>query len=292
MDDFLLKLKRIVTTLPKKQKAIATYILKNPAEAKSINLKELCQICDTTEPVVFALCRKLEVASFSELKTNLTLSIGAKFATISDPITSNISDDDLFNIRDSKQRLDSLAHHYRESISDTLAGFNIKEYELATKLLKKANKILLIGVGVSGNAGHLMLQAFIRTGLQANWTSDPNLFITYLAQMESNDICLVLSQTGRQKDILFAVETAKALKVKTILISSNPHESIKENADVYLPTGPSPINAKTHVSIVSKLALPVLFMLDSLAISLMVDTKSKLIKTADTTAVHNNKRLL
>jgi DNA-binding MurR/RpiR family transcriptional regulator len=112
MRDFILDLKRNISQLPKKQAALAKYILENPEEAKSINLKGICEKCNTTEPVVFAFCRKMQLNSFTELKTNIALSIGAQSVKPGKSKDIEVFDEGLLTLKNNSQILDYLKEHY------------------------------------------------------------------------------------------------------------------------------------------------------------------------------------
>lgn len=290
MNNFLLDLKRIVNQLPKKQAALANYILNNPQDAKSINLKDICIKCDTTEPVVFAFCRKLNLESFTDLKTSIALSLGAQSVQPAKNKDIEVFDVDLLELKKDSHILEHLKDHYENSLSETFESLSKEEFEKATTLLHKAQKILLIGVGTSGNAGHLILQNFIRSGKNVNWINDPNLFVTYLVTMKKNDVCVILTQMGNQKDIEHAVKICKEVGVQIIIITSNSCEYFKQNADALLLTSPTPLNSSVHISIISNLALPVLFVVDALSISLLKFNSKEFMSRSKISSKLNNFR--
>ena len=291
MRDFLLDLKRSVNQLPKKQAGLARYILENPEEAKSINLKDICQKCNTTEPVVFAFCRKLQLESFTDLKTNIAISLGAHSVKPSKIKDIEVVDEDLLNLKGNSQILEYLKEHYELSLKETFDSLSKDAFEKAVDMLAKANRIVLLGVGTSGNVGHLILQNFMRTGKSVNWINDPNLFVTYVVCLKKTDVCIILSQVGNQKDIEHAISVCKEVGVQIIIVTSNPSPFFSENADSLLLTCPAPLHSSVHISIVSNLALPILYVADALAISLHRTSAKDFLQRARVSTKLNNLRI-
>lgn len=291
MRDFILDLKRSIGQLPKKQAALAKYILENPEEAKSINLKGICEKCNTTEPVVFAFCRKMQLNSFTELKTNIALSIGAQSVKPNKTKDIEVFDEDLLTLKSNGQILDFLKDHYEVSIKETFDSLSKEAFENAVNMLSKANRIVLMGVGTSGNVGYLILQNFIRTGKAVNWVNDPNLFGTYIVTLKKTDVVVILSQVGNQKDIEYAVAACKEVGVQIIIITSNASPFFSENADALLLTCPAPLKSSVHISIVSNLAMPVLFVVDALSIALLRLGSKDFLQRARVSTKLNNLRI-
>ena len=291
MRDFLLDLKRSVNQLPKKQAALARYILENPEEAKSINLKDICQKCNTTEPVVFAFCRKLLLNSFTDLKTNIAISLGANSVKQTKIKDIEVFDEDLLTLKANAQILDFLKEHYELSLKETFESLSKESFEKAVGILSKANRIVLLGVGTSGNVGHLILQNFLRSGKAVNWINDPNLFVTYVVSLKKTDVCVILSQVGNQKDIEYAVSVCKEVGVQIIIVTSNPSPFFSENSDALLLTCPAPLTASVHISLVSNLALPILYVADALAIALLRTFSKDFIQRAKVSTKLNNLRV-
>lgn len=291
MRDFILDLKRNISQLPKKQAALAKYILENPEEAKSINLKGICEKCNTTEPVVFAFCRKMQLNSFTELKTNIALSLGAQSVKPGKSKDIEIFDEDLLALKNNGQILDYLKDHYELSLKETFDSLSVEAFENAVSMLSKANRIVLLGVGTSGNVGHLMMQNFVRTGKLVNWINDPNLFVTYVVSLKKTDVVVILTQVGNQKDIEYAVSVCKEVGVQIVIVTSNASPFFSENADSLLQTCPAPLNSSVHVSIVSNLAMPILFVVDALSIALLRLNSKEFLQRARVSTKLNNLRV-
>lgn len=266
--DMLGEIKRQQAGLPKRQGALARYILRHPETATTISLQQLCRACSTSEPVVFAFCRRLGCRGFRDFKTALAGDLGARRDRARRQGAAEIADAEFIRSPSPEQIYHNLAGAYQDSLASMREQMDGRRFQRAVDLLDKAERIVIIGVGVSGNVGYVALQNFLRTGTAVTWTNDPNLSFTHLAPLKRNDVCLVLSQSGRQRDTIEGAAFARERKIKVIAITSRRDGPLAELADVLLLTQPEPTPALIHLSIGAELALPVLFLTDALAIAL------------------------
>ena len=240
-------------------------MLEQPGKAKDISLKDLCGSCETSEPVVFAFCDALGFGGFRSFKTALAVDLGSRAGLAGE---ADVEDAELHDIEDAGLFLRTLASHYLRSIRETVASLVPDSFREAVDRLERARRIVLLGVGVSGNVGFVALQNFLRTGTPVTWTNDPNLNFTHLAPLEKGDVCLALSQTGSQKDTIEGAAFAKRRGITLIAITSDPEGPLAELADILLLTAPVATPANTHFSIGAQLATPVLLVTDALAVAL------------------------
>jgi DNA-binding MurR/RpiR family transcriptional regulator len=263
--DLLAEVRRRLPHLSPGQSRLATFVLERPGEAKDLTLKQLCGKCDTSEPVVFAFCDALGFDGFRAFKTALAVDLGSR-AGRADELS--VHDGDLHDVEDPGLFLKRIAGHYLRSIRETAASLVPDCFKTAVDHLERARRIVILGVGVSGNVGFVALQNFLRTGTPVTWTNDPNLNFTHLAPLEKGDVCLALSQTGSQKDTIEGAAFAKRRGITVIAITSDPEGPMAELADVLLLTAPVATPSNTHFSIGAQLAAPILLVTDALAVAL------------------------
>lgn len=264
----LIQMERRLSELPSRQAAVARYVLKNPQEAKSISLQALCGECKTSEPVIFAFCKRLGYESFRAFKTALAEDLGAQRFRAATNASLEIVDVEYHRGMKPDALFALMADSYRRSIEETCANVSSSAFEKAVDALDRAKRIAIIGVGVSGNVGFVALQNFIRTGTPVTWTNDPNVNFTHLAPMKKGDVCLALSQMGNQLDTIEGATFAKKRGLTVIAVTSDSQSPLAEQADVTLLTGGAAIPVTTHLSIGAQIALPVLLMTDALAVAL------------------------
>jgi DNA-binding MurR/RpiR family transcriptional regulator len=277
----LLEVRRRLPQLSRGQSRVAQYVLDQPGTVKDIRLKDLCGACDTSEPVVFAFCQALGFDGFRSFKTALAVDLGAHAGRTED---LPIQDAELHASGDPGLFLRTLSGLYLRSIRETVASLVPAQFQAAVDALERARRIVLFGVGVSGNVGFVAQQNFLRTGTPVTWTNDPNLNFTHLAPLEKGDVCLALSQTGSQKDTLEGAAFAKRRGITVIAITSDPDGPLADLADILLLTAPVAVPAVTHFSIGAQLATPVLLVTDALAVALGARRKKAMEERSRATA--------
>ena len=283
--DVLGELRRRLPSLSRGQARIATYVLDRPDEAKDIALKGLCDACDTSEPVVFALCDALGFDGFRAFKTALAVDLGARAGLEREAEPLSVQDAELHEAAaDPARFLRTLSGLYLRSLRETAACLVPASFQAAVDRLERASRIVLLGVGVSGNVGFLVQQNFLRTGTPVTWTNDPNLHVTHLAPLRKGDVCVALSQTGTQKDTVDGAAFAKRRGLTVVAITSDPDGPLAELADIVLLTAPSATPANTHFSLGAQLAAPVLMVADALAVALGARRKDALEERSRATA--------
>ena len=261
--DVLTEIRRRLPGLSRGQSRVAAYVLERPGTAKDLSLKELCEACDTSEPVVFALCDALGFGGFRAFKTALAVNLGARGAE-----ELSVQDPELHADGDPAAFLRTLEGLYLRSVRETVSSLVPETFRAAVDRLDRAKRIVILGVGVSGNVGFVAQQNFLRSGTPVSWTNDPNLNFTHLAPLGKGDVCLALSQTGTQKDTIEGAAFAKRRGITVIAVTSDPEGPLADLADFVLLTAPVAVPANTHFSLGAQLAAPVLLVTDALAVAL------------------------
>lgn len=282
--DVLTEIRRRLPGLSEGQSRIAKFVLERPSEAKEITLKSLCHACETSEPVVFAFCDALGLDGFRAFKTALAVDFGVRKGSAEGAEPIEVQDEVLHEIDDPARFLQTFAGIYLRSIRETAASLDPARFTKAVDCLERAQRIVLLGVGISGNVGFVAQQNFLRSGTPVTWTNDPNLNFTHLAPLQPCDACVALSQTGTQKDTIEGAAFAKQRGVHVIAITSDPDSPLAALADILLLTAPTATPANTHLSIGAQLAAPVLLVTDALAVALGARRRDDLEERAQATA--------
>ncbi len=281
--DVLAEIKRLREGLPKRQGVLAQYVLAHPATVSTISLQQLCEACKISEPVVFSFCRRLGCKGFRAFKTALAGDLGARRVQAQHTTPTGFADVEFIQASGPDPLFQKLGRAYGDSLARVQQQYSSRNFQRAVDLLDKAQRMVIIGVGISGNIGFVAQQNFLRTGTAVTWTSDPNLAFTHLAPLKSTDVCLALSQTGRQRDTVEGAAFAKERKIKVIAITSQHEGPLASLADVLLLTQSEQVSESIRLSIGAELALPILFMTDALAIALGARRKQALQRRSELT---------
>jgi DNA-binding MurR/RpiR family transcriptional regulator len=211
--------------LPETETLIARYILLNPADAKSMTVKELAAKCGVGEATVFRLCQRLGCA-FKELKKGI----------------STEEDNPLLLETPNGEDLVSLMNHIHLRINcalrDTLSLVDLDKIGVAVELLKKADKIFVCGTGpLSGNLAEIVAYKLQEVGCTAIPWSDnrpPNAVTSICTQ---NDVILGISHSGESKELGKILKLVKETGVKSITITNYLASTAGAHSDIVLATG-------------------------------------------------------
>lgn len=145
-------------------------------------------------------------------------------------------------------------HEYVTEIKDSLCEINQSGIDTATKLIRNAKKVIIIGNGGSAAiASHMQndlvkacgirAMCFYDTPLLTALSNDHGYNDVYYRQIDlwgdSEDVLVAISSSGQSQSILWSVARAKVLGVKVITLSGfeedNPLRT-KGDVNFYVPS--------------------------------------------------------
>ena len=108
--------------------------------------------------------------------------------------------------------------------------------EALRKALKAKGKIVVVGVGKSGNIGHKIAATFNSTGSTAVVLSSQNALHGDLGLLSDGDAVLALSYSGETPELLDLLPFLKRFKVQLIALTGKPDSTLARHSDVTLDT--------------------------------------------------------
>lgn len=127
-----------------------------------------------------------------------------------------------------------LAKDSIDSISITQKNMKDLELKKAIKLLLKANKIILIGMGASSLVAKDFSYKLSKIGKIAVHSVDSDVQLTHVINSNSKDLVVAISQSGEKKEVIKCLKEAKNNKIPVIGITGKPGTSIEEFSNVIL----------------------------------------------------------
>lgn len=243
----------IYPKMRKSEQAVAGYVLSNPNEALGKTLHNLAAEVDVSETSVIRFCKQMGYSGYSEFKLMLAKEIGERGGR---PIGKDegleiYSDSELSEI---PQKI--IARSIR-ALEDTLSIFSEAEYAKAVKALSEAPNIYIFGVGNSASVAEDAANKFIRLGLHCHAVADTHMQIMSAIHLQPGDVAIGISHSGRTKDTIQALTTAKETGATTICITNHEASHITEFADIRLLTAAmeTSYESETMASRIAQLAI-------------------------------------
>ena len=138
------------------------------------------------------------------------------------------------------------------------ATFN-RAVELITYALSKRNKLVVVGVGKSGNIGRKIAATFTSTGAPAVLLDSVDALHGDLGILNDGDIVLALSYSGETDELIDLLPAMKRFSVRVIAITSAPKSTLGQHADVVLnvkvPKEACPFNMAPTASTTASLVM-------------------------------------
>ena len=106
--------------------------------------------------------------------------------------------------------------------------------ELTVETLKQRGKLVIIGIGKSGNIGAKLAATLTSTGSTSVVLSSVDALHGDLGIVNDGDLVLVLSYSGESDELVNLLPALKRFAVKLVVLTGNPKSTIARHSDVVL----------------------------------------------------------
>ena len=114
-----------------------------------------------------------------------------------------------------------------------------KDFIKAVELISKQNgKIIVSGVGKSGNIAGKIAASFTSTGIPAIFLNPVDASHGDMGIIEKNDVLIILSNSGETHELADLINFSKKKKIKIISITSSKKSLLSKNSDIGLVLPP------------------------------------------------------
>lgn len=141
--------------------------------------------------------------------------------------------------------------------------------DLIVQSLRERGKIIVVGIGKSGNVGHKIAATLTSTGSTSVVLNSVDALHGDLGIVNDGDVVLALSYSGESEELLNLVPALKRFSVKLIAITGAPKSALSRYSDVVLsvrvPREACPFNLAPTSSTTAMLVMG-----DSLAIAVLL----------------------
>jgi arabinose-5-phosphate isomerase len=121
-----------------------------------------------------------------------------------------------------------------KAVRQHLDGGFSQAVELIIEALRRRGKIVLLGIGKSGNVGHKISATLTSTGSTSVILNPVDALHGDLGIINDGDVVLALSYSGESDELLNLLPALKRFLVKVIAITGAPKSSLARHSDVVL----------------------------------------------------------
>ncbi|MFT8748532.1 MurR/RpiR family transcriptional regulator [Liquorilactobacillus nagelii] len=214
-----------LSAMTQTDKKIAQSILKNPGEAVNYTISELASKSSVSEASVSRFCKNLQLTGFHQLKIEL--------AKVSDDESSYYK---VVNIDNIQQAITNIKDNKNAEISNTLASIDSSTIKKVMKLIENSRIFQIAAEGntfpVVEDASYRFNQIGILTICSESWETS----IGQTLNLASDDVLMVISNSGESKRLLKQIRIAKKKGIKVIAITNRNDSPIALEAEYHLRT--------------------------------------------------------
>jgi RpiR family carbohydrate utilization transcriptional regulator len=223
--------------LNRSERKVAKVIAADPQSATRMSIAALAELAQVSEPTVNRMCRSFGLKGYPDFKLELAQSMARGTPYVSQSVNQNDT---------AAQYTDKIFTSTMASLDAARQQVDSKTIERAVDYLSQAHQICFCGMGASGAVAQDALHKFFRFNIPVVAHNDYLMMRMTAAAAKRGDVLVLLSFTGRTKEMLEVAHIGRGAGALVISITApnSPlaHESslvlnvqAPEDTDVYMP---------------------------------------------------------
>ncbi|MGJ7506098.1 MurR/RpiR family transcriptional regulator [Variovorax sp. GT1P44] len=246
---------------------IAGFIAKNPNEVVHMSVSEVAERTGSSEGSIVGLCKNLGATGFQQIKIALAQEIVQPVQFIHEDLQP-------------KDGIDTTVRKIFQSniqtLRDTQAALDVHAMEKAVRLIKKARRIEIYGIGSAATIAEDAHYRMLRIGLDVKVVVDSHVQAISASLTGPDVAVLTVSHSGSTHETVTATRLAKEAGASTICITNFGKSPIQAFTDVLLFTMARETSFRTE-AMTSRLAQ--LAIIDALIACLALSDYDRSVKT-------------
>lgn len=227
-----LKLKEYIKAATPTEEGIIEFILQNTKETSQMTIYQLAKHTYASPSTIIRLCKKIGYAGYKDFLKDLIYE---------QAIHSNYRQKDLLDLEKTDEVQDiihKVTHKTILGLEEAEELLNTKTIEQVVSTLFASEKIILFGIGASQLVAKDAHLKFTRINKTALVSEDSHTQILMAKNMTVDDVALVISYSGKTKEMVQCSELAKKNGAIVISITNTNTSPINQLADyaIYVPT--------------------------------------------------------
>lgn len=227
MQSPIARLKSAMPNLPPAARRLAEVIVNQPNVVVEMSIADLAKAARVSEGSVIGLCQQIGAKGFPELKIAIAREIGSSRELLHEDI---VREDDAASV------IAKIAASHRMAVDDTIKVLDPMSVNRAVKILRRAKRIEVYGIGTSAPIAEDAAYRFLRLGLDARAMVDSHSQAVSAAFTGAGVATVTISHTGRTRETLTATRLAKEAGASTICITNFGRPPLLKHCDVALFT--------------------------------------------------------
>lgn len=229
INDLKKRIKHKIPNLTEPQKAIVNYIVESPQKFALCSVRELEKELNISKSTIVRLAQALGYNGFYELKSVFLESIRNNLGPIHRYKTFLSEPHEKLNF------IKLIADETVNNIHNTLQLTDEVQYKKAVDLLKNANNVYTIGLGISCYLAQIATYLLTRVSINSNFMTQGALtFTEQIINISKDDLIFAFSFPPYSKETIKAACYAQEKGIKVVSITDKATSKIVQYSDVFL----------------------------------------------------------
>lgn len=192
------------SSLRRSEKKVADFVLKHPRNCLHSSIADLARKVEVSEPTVIRFCKAIGYSGYQDFRLKLAQTLGCNDASALQFAEFSLTPGD--SIEDLSRKV------FDGSVREILRvreALDFRLIEAATTAIAGARRVEFFGFGASGAIAQDAQHKFMRLKPLTFATSDPHMQLISGATMNSEDVVIAISHSGRSKELIQSVREAR-----------------------------------------------------------------------------------
>jgi RpiR family carbohydrate utilization transcriptional regulator len=207
---------RVLDELSSAEQRVAQAVLADPRAMVAAPVSEVAAKAGVSNPTVVRFCRSLGFEGWSDFKLKLAASLASGVPFVHQSVSHGDS---------CRELVDKIAGNSIEALRSFQASAGLRGIDQAiaalSRTVRAGRRIEFYGVGNSGIVAQDAQHKFFRMGCHTAAYADGHLQVIGATLLTPADCLVVISNSGRSRDLLDAIELARQHGVTTVAITSS-----------------------------------------------------------------------
>ena len=210
------RVKAALPALPPAEQRVAKLLLTDPRAFASLPVTELADRSHVSKPTVVRFCRSVGYDGLADFKLKLAGSVNEGVPFVHRSVDEDDKPGDLI-VKVVDNAVAALLHYRNDAASHAFERAIVALTEAATT----HRRIEFYGVGNSGIVAQDAQHKFFRLGVNTAACSDGHVQLMSATMLQPGDCAVIISNSGRSRDLLDAAEIARKKGATTIIITAS-----------------------------------------------------------------------
>ena len=222
------KIQKYYTDLPKNQKKVADFIIENFDHIPFQNVQNVSKSTSASVATIVRFAQRIGFSGFSEMREQ-----------IAENLKNHIQSKEIFSLVNKEElagdTLTAVANQDIKNINDSLHLIERKNFNLATNMLLKANRVYTIGLGISNLLAQILAYQLSQVGIDSvSFRHDSAYFQEQLIYATKEDVLVAFSFPPYSKETIETAKLAKKMNIKVVSITNRSASPITLYSSVSL----------------------------------------------------------